>query len=104
MNNALFEHIEAKIINLLHDAEAPRHASRIAVQIRETREHTLHAIQKLIKNGAIRGVQDFSLLHSTGEIMAYALANTALGPTATVPPVPPPQPTASAHRRRVARG
>lgn len=100
MNDALFEHIEAKIINFLHDAEAPRHASQIAIQIGETREHTLHAIQKLIKNGAIRGVQDFALLNSTGEIMAYALANTVLRPTPTIPSVPPPSPTAPTHRRR----
>lgn len=100
MNNASFEHIEAKIINFLHDAKVPRHASQIAIQIRETREHTLHAIQKLIKNGAIRGVQDFALLNSTGEIMAYALANSAQRPTPTMPSVPPPRPAAPAHRRR----
>lgn len=100
MNTASFEHIEAKIVNFLHDTKAPRHASQIAVQIRETREHTLQAIQKLIKNGAIRGVQDFTLLHSTGEIMAYTLANTTLEPTPTLPSVPPPPPGAPAHRRR----
>jgi hypothetical protein len=100
MNNASFEHIEAKIINFLHDTKVPRHASQIAIQIRETREHTLHAIQKLIKNGAIRGVQDFALLNSTGEIMAYALANSALRPTPTMPSVPPPQPATPTHRRR----
>ena len=104
MNNALFEHIEAKIINFLHDAKAPRHASEIAVQIREKREHTLQAIQKLVKNGMIKGVQDFTLLNSTGEIMAYALAHSVLGPAPTMPSVPPPPPTAPAHRRRVARG
>ncbi len=100
MNKASFEHIEAKIINFLHDAKAPQHASQIAIKIRETREHTLHAIQKLIKNGAIRGVQNFALLNSTGEIVAYAQANSALGPTPTVPSVPPSQPAVPAHRRR----
>jgi hypothetical protein len=100
MNNASFEHIEAKIINFLHDAKVPRQASQIALQIRETREHTLQAIQKLITNGAIRGVQDLALLHSTGEIMAYALADSALKPTPAMPSVPPPQPATPAHRRR----
>jgi capsular polysaccharide biosynthesis protein len=104
MNNASFEHIEAKIINVLHDAKAPRHASEIAVQIREKREHTLQAIQKLVKNGTIKGVQDFTLLHSTGEIMAYALINLVLGPAPTLPSVPPPPPSAPAHRRRAVGG
>ena len=104
MNNASFEHIEAKIINFLHDAKVPQHASQIAVQIHEKRELTLHAIQKLVKSSAIRGVQDFTLLNSTGEIMAYALANAALGPAPSVPSVPPPQPTPPAHRRRAIGG
>jgi hypothetical protein len=100
MNNALFEHIEAKIVNFLHDAKVPTHASRIAVQIREKREHTLQAIQKLVSNGTIRGVQDLTLLNSTGEIMAYTLTNLSLEPTPTLPSIPPPQPTLPAHRRR----
>lgn len=104
MNRALFEHIEAKIVNFLHDAKAPRHASQIAVQIREKREHTLQAIQKLVKNGTIKGIQDFTLLNSTGEIIAYTLANTAVISTPALPSVPPPQPTSSAHRRRTAGG
>lgn len=104
MNNASFEHIEAKIVNLLHDTKAPTHASRIAVQIREKREHTLQAIQKLVNNGTIKGVQDFTLLNSTGEIMAYGLTNLAPGPTPAMPSVPPPQPALPAHRRRAIRG
>ena len=104
MNNALFEHIEAKIVNFLHDTKAPRHASQIAVQIREKREHTLQAIQKLVRNGTIKGVQDFTLLNSTGEIMAYALTTVAPGPTPDMPAVPPPSPSAPAHRRRAVGG
>lgn len=104
MNNALFEHIEAKIINLLHDAKGARHASQIAIQIRETREHTLQAIQKLVKNGTIKGVQDFTFLNSTGETMAYALADTALEPTPLTPSIPPPQATPPTHRRRASGG
>ena len=100
MNNALFEHIEAKIINFLHDAKVPVHASRIAVQIREKREHTLQAIQKLVSNGTISGVQNLTLLNSTGEIMAYTLTHLAPGPTPTMPSVPPSPPTSPAHRRR----
>ena len=99
MKNPSFEHIEAKIINFLHDTKAPTHASQIAVHIRETREHTLQAIQRLVKNRAIRGVQDFTLLHSTGEIMAYVHANAVLEPTPVMPSVPPPRHTPRAHRR-----
>jgi hypothetical protein len=99
MNDASFEHIEAKIINLLHDAKSPTHASRIAVDIRERREHTLQAIQRLVRNGAIKGVQDFTLLNSTGEIMAYVLANAVLGPTPAMPSVPPPRHSPPAPRR-----
>jgi hypothetical protein len=104
MNNASFEHIEAKIINFLHDAKIPRHASQIAIQIRETREHTLQAIQKLVKNGAIKGVQDFTFLKATGEIMAYVLANTVMGPTPLMPSIPPPPATSRTHRRRASGG
>jgi hypothetical protein len=53
----------------------------------------------LVKNRAIRGVQDFTLLHSTGEIMAYVHANAVLEPTPVMPSVPPPRHTPRAHRR-----
>lgn len=89
MNQSLREHVEAKIINFLHDTKSPHHASRIAVHIREKREDTLHAIQKLVKNGTIKGVQDLALLGSTGETMAYTLVNVAPGPTLVMPSIPP---------------
>jgi hypothetical protein len=49
-------------------------------------------------------VQDFTFLNSTGEIMAYALAHTALGPAPVMPAVPPPQPAPSRHRRPMVGG
>jgi len=91
MNVSLLEHVEAKIINFLHDTETPRHASQIAVQIREKREDTLQAIQKLVNNRSIKGVQDFSLFGATGETMAYTLDNAAPEPTPVVPSIPPPR-------------
>lgn len=89
MNESLLEHIEAKIINFLHDTKTPHHASQIAVHIREKREHTLQAIQKLVKNRTIKGVQDFALFGSTGETMAYTLVNVAPEPTPVMPSIPP---------------
>lgn len=89
MNQSLLEHIEAKIINFLHDAKAPHHASQIAARIRERREDTLHAIQKLVNNKTVRGVQDLTLFGSTGETMAYTLADTPAGPAPVMPSVPP---------------
>lgn len=96
MNESLLEHIEAKIINFLHDTKAPHHASRIAVHIREKREDTLQAIQKLVNNRTIRGVQDFALFGSTGETMAYELVNVAPEPTPVMPPITPSPLTSSA--------
>ena len=91
MKQALLEHIEAKVINFLHDVKGPVHASQIAVHIQEKREDTLHAIQRLVKNNTLKSVQDFTLFNSTGEIMAYTLADTAPQPTPVAPSVPPPQ-------------
>jgi len=89
MNQSLLEHIEAKIINFLHDTKTPHHASRIAVHIREKREDTLRAIQKLVKNQTLKGVQDFALFGSTGETMAYTLVDTPAGSAPVLPSVPP---------------
>jgi len=80
MKAALLEHIEAKIINMLHDAQAPTHASQIALHIQETREDTLQAIQRLVKSNTIRSVQDFAFLKSTGETVAYTLADSSSPP------------------------
>ena len=84
MKAAPIEHIEAKIINLLHDAKAPSHASQIAIHIQETREATLQAIQRLVKSSTIRSLQDFTFLKSTGETVAYTL----IGPSTTPVPFP----------------
>ncbi len=97
MNESLREHIEAKIINFLHDTKTPRHASRIAVHIREKREDTLQAIQKLVGNRTIKGVQDLALFGSTGETVAYTLVNVAPGPIPVMPSIPPPRLTPRAH-------
>jgi len=102
MNSASLEHIEAKVINFLHDTKVPHHASQIATQIREKREETLRVIQRLVRNGTIKGVQDFTLLNSTGEITAYVLDNAAVPPA--LPSAPPPPPAPRAHRRPVAGG
>ena len=104
MNVSLLEHIEAKIINFLHDAKTPHHASRIAVRIRKKREDTLQAIQKLVENRTIMGVQDFALFGSTGETMAYTLVNVAPGPTPVMSAVPPSRLTPPAHRRSTPGG
>jgi hypothetical protein len=98
MKTALLEHIEAKIINFLHDTRAPNHASQIAVRIQESREDTLQAIQRLVKNRTIKSVQDFTLLNSTGEILAYTLADTSSPPTPFPPSAPPPRLTPQAPR------
>jgi hypothetical protein len=97
MNQSLLEHVEAKIINFLHDTKTPHHASRIAVHICEKREDTLQAIQKLVKNRTVKGVQDFALFGSTGETMAYTLVNVAPGPTPVMPSIPPTPSTPRAH-------
>ena len=85
MKTAPREHIEAKIINCLRDLNAPGTASQIAVQIQETREDTLSAIQRLVKDHTIKGQQDLTLFDSTGETVAYTLADPLLQPT-LVPP------------------
>ena len=104
MNSASLEHIEAKVINFLHDTKVPHHASRIATQIREKREDTLQVIQRLVKNRTIKGVQDFALLNSTGEITAYVLDDAAVPPAPALPSAPPPPPAPPAHHRPVAGG
>ena len=83
------EHIEAKIINCLRDLKAPGHASEIAVQIQETSEDTLQAIQHLVEDGTIKGKQDFTLFNSTGETVAYTLADPLLQ-SALIPASAPP--------------
>jgi hypothetical protein len=89
MKTALREHIEAKIINLLFDTKAPNRASEIALHIQETREDTLQAIQRLVRSSTIKSIQDFTFFNSTGEIVAYTLADTS-PPTAPFPPSAPP--------------
>ena len=89
MKTALLEHIEAKIINFLFDTKAPNHASQIALHIYETREDTLQAIQKLVKSSTIKGIQDFTFFTSTGETVAYTLADTSPMPMPFAPSVPP---------------
>jgi hypothetical protein len=98
MKAAPLEHIEAKIINFLRDENAPCPISQIAVHIQETRENTLLAIQKLVKNRTVKTVQDLSLFNSTGETVAYDLADPSLLPAATMPFIPPSRLTHS-HRR-----
>lgn len=97
MNQALLEHMEAKVINFLRDVKAPAHASRIAVHIQEKREDTLQAVQRLVKNRTLKGVQDLALFNSTGETTAYVLADAALLPMAVDPsiPIPPTHPARS---------
>ena len=100
MKQALLEHIEAKVINFLRDMKDPIHVSQIAVHIQERREDTLQAVQRLVKNGTLKGVQDLTFFNSTGETMAYILADTALLPTPTAPPIPiPPSPPTSPLQR-----
>jgi len=100
MNQALLEHIEAKVINFLRDSKAPVHVSQIAVHIQEKREDALQAVQRLVKNRTLKGVQNLACFNSTGETTAYVLADTALLPMAVDPalPIPPPQPTPPAAR------
>jgi len=90
MKKALLEHIEAKVINFLRDMKEPIHVSQIAVHIQERREDTLHAIQRLVKNNTLKSVQDFTFFNTTGEIMAYTLADTAVPPTPVAPSISPP--------------
>lgn len=94
MNQALLEHIEAKVINFLRDSKAPVHVSQIAVHIQEKREDALQAVQRLVKNQTLKGVQNLACFNSTGETTAYVLADAALLPMAVDPslPIPPPQP------------
>lgn len=98
MKTAPSEHIKAKIINCLRDMKAPGHASEIAVHIQETREDTLQAIQQLVKDRTIKGKQDFTLFNSTGETVAYILADPLLQPTLIPGSVPPPQSTPQMRR------
>jgi len=88
MKVALLEHTEAKIINFLRDAKAPNHASQIALHIHETREETLQAIQRLVKSSTLKGIQDFAFLNSTGETIAYILANPSPPPASFSDSVP----------------
>jgi predicted transcriptional regulator len=90
MKTAPREHIEAKVINYLHDSKAPGHASEIAVHIQETRENTIQVIQRLVKDGTIIGKQDLTLFNVTGETTAYTLA-AMLPPTVIPGSVPPKQ-------------
>lgn len=90
MKQASLEHIEAKVMNFLHDTKSPKHASQIAVQIQEKREDTLHAIQKLVKNQTLKNVQDHSLFDSTGETTAYTLVDGVLQPMPVDPSIPLP--------------
>lgn len=101
MTQALLEHIEAKIINFLHDAKAPVHASQIAVHIQEKRQDTVHAIQKLVRNNTLKGVQDFAFFNTTGETMAYTLVAGAAepAPVDTSIPIPTPQPASPPSNR-----
>jgi hypothetical protein len=100
MKQALLEHIEAKVINFLRDSKAPVHVSQVAVRIQEKREDTLQAIQRLVRNQTLKGVQDLAFFNSTGETTAYVLADAALLPMTVDPslPIPPPQPTPPATR------
>jgi hypothetical protein len=92
MKTAPREHIEAKIINCLRDLNAPGTASQIAVQIQETQEDTLRVIQRLVRDRTIKGRQDFTLFNSTGETVAYTLADPLLQP-ALMPGAVPPSPS-----------
>lgn len=91
MKTALREHIEAKIINWLHDTKAPNRASEIALHIHETREDTLQAIQRLVRSNTIKSIQDFTLFSSTGETVAYTLADISPPPSTFPPSIPPPR-------------
>lgn len=88
MKQASLEHIEAKVMNFLHDTKSPRHASQIAVHIQEKREDTLYAIQQLVKNQTIKNVQDFSLFDATGETTAYRLVDGVLQAMPVAPSIP----------------
>ena len=89
MKTAPREHIEAKIINFLHDTKVPGHASQIAVHIQETIESTLQGIRRLVKDGTVNGQQDLTLFNVTGETTAYTLA--AAPPPALIPGAMPPK-------------
>lgn len=76
-------------MNCLRDLNAPGNASQIAAQIQETQEDTLRVIQRLVKDHTIKGQQDFTLFNSTGETVAYTLADPLLQPALMPGPVPP---------------
>jgi hypothetical protein len=103
MKVALLEHIEAKIINFLRDVNAPCPASQITGQIQETREDTLLAIEKLVKSRTLKTIQDFSLFDSTGETVAYALADPSLLPSSSTAFVPPSRETSTRRGSRLSR-
>ena len=100
MQGAPREHIEAKLINCLRDLNAPGHASQIAVHIQETREDTLRAIQRLVRDKTIKGRQDLALFNTTGETVAYTLADPALQPALIPASVPPSHPRHGPRLRR----
>jgi len=91
MKAAPLEHVEAKIINFLRDIKTPVPASQIAEHIQETREDTLLAVQRLVKHKTLKGRQDLTFLGSTGETMAYTLAESSPAPAAVVTPARPPR-------------
>ena len=91
MNRTLQEHIEAKVINFLREAKIPTHASQIAARIQEKRDDTNHAIQSLVRNKIVSGVQNLAVFKSTGETMAYLLADGGLKQASESSiPIPPP--------------
>lgn len=102
MNRTFQEHIEAKVINFLRDTKTPIHASQIAIRIQERREDTNHAIQRLVRNRTVHSVQDLAYFKSTGETMAYALADAGLRQPSIESSVPIPPP-AQTHRSSAGR-
>ena len=73
MSQKPFEEIESKIFDFLSKVRVPNPPSQIAAHIHETREDTLQAIERLIKKGTIKPVEDFTFLKLTGETTSYAL-------------------------------
>ena len=71
MNEAPFEEIELKIIQYLRKVKAPNVPSLIATEIRETREDTLQAIERLVKKGILHSERDFTFFNNTGETKAF---------------------------------
>ena len=66
--------IETKIIEFLGRVGAPNVPSQIACYIHEPREETNRAIERLVKQGRLYSVSDFTFLNSTRETTAYGLA------------------------------